>query len=105
MNKKVIIYDIDNGDNSLPPENLGQLVPWLYYQLRSIPVEFHGSAKVEMIATESYGCPELSYEISYERPETDEETEARGNQDREREERQFRDALETIGRLRQRYGL
>jgi hypothetical protein len=89
MNKKVIIYDIDRPNDQYPPENLGELIAWLYKKLQSIPIEFRDSATVEMGATESYGCPDLSYEISYEEPETDEETESRLDMEQVREYRQF----------------
>ena len=105
MKKKVIIYDTDRPNDQYPPENLGELIPWLYRKLISIPIEFHDSATVEMGAGDVDGWPELFVEISYERPETDEETGARLAQEQATNDRQLRRALETIQRIKAQNGI
>jgi hypothetical protein len=104
----VRVFEGDKYANEWPPEKLVEAVAWLADKLEGIPEQYRSEATFEISSSCSY--EDSSYaeiEISYWRPETDEEMEARLSAKRRREEdqRQRKEAADRAlyEELRQKY--
>ncbi len=86
-----------------PPENLIALIAWLNNKLYAIPEPYRETAIVEMDAELLYDRPSLTYQISYRRPETDEEETQRENYESLRNRRLEAHELEMLKKLKEKY--
>lgn len=75
--KTVMVVQVSQYDAAFPPENADNFVQWVNQKISEIPEQYMSSAKVEIGAEDSYGSYHATIEISYRRPETDEEMQAR----------------------------
>lgn len=98
MNKKITLYNSRTSRND-PPENLQEHIAWLQAMMESIPEEFRSSGDIEMDADEY----RMEYEVSYERPETAEEMEAKANAGAVLAEKRRREELATLAALKAKY--
>ena len=64
-------------DELRPPSKIFDFKQWLDEILERIPDEYQFSTEIDIGAIIGYDGPETTYEISYRRPETDEEMNAR----------------------------
>lgn len=81
---RVKVFEGERYNNGWPPERAIEFVAWLNERLAQIPVDYMGSARVEIGSTQSYGDDYATIEISYIRPETDEEVAERYAAQRQR---------------------
>jgi len=74
----VSVFDTEQYCKSWMSENLMEAVEWLKSKLESVPEEFRHSAKIEIGSVGSWEDSHYAtIEITYERPETDDEMRAR----------------------------
>jgi hypothetical protein len=97
-NKKVCVY---RGDSFYGiPESAIDFMAFWQAKLDLIPEEFAGSATIKIDCDIKYDCIETDIKVSYERPETEEETKARESAEdiKSNNENQFK--LEQYNRLK-----
>lgn len=77
--KTIMIYDSERyGGNALwPPRNLAEFVTWASQKLTEIPEQYRSQAAIEIDARLDYDDAEARIEITYKRPETDDERRTR----------------------------
>jgi hypothetical protein len=86
------------------PVNAGEFIAWLSEKIDSIPVEFRKDAKVEFGVTHGYeGDADPNIDISYTRPETDDEMNVRLSELLRREEVRQRTELKMLEELKAKY--
>lgn len=79
MKKMINITVFDQGQCGAewPPTNAIVFLQWFTWKIAEIPEEFRANAKVEIEGVSSYGNANAHMSITYCRPETDEEAQAR----------------------------
>ena len=78
MKINVEVFKGELYDGDWPPEDAAGYLKWFKDKLDSIPEEHRGSANIELDSQSGYeGCHYASIEITYERPETEHEINAR----------------------------
>lgn len=76
--KQVVVVNAEQYDPDFPPTPLLEFQAWLEAMIEDIPEEYRGTATVEFDSAGSYYDSHYAkVEISYYRPETDEEWAAR----------------------------
>ncbi len=98
MNKTITLYNSRN-DRSDPPDDLQKHIEWLKAMLESIPAEFRESGKIEMDADDY--C--LEYQVTYDRPETAAEEDAKAKADAVLADKKRRQELATLAELKAKY--
>ena len=84
QNIKIVVYDYNSYSDTIP-ELASEFLEFWQRKLEQIPAEYKSTAKIELDATSSYDCGQLLVEMSYLRPETDEEEAVRTRkEDRQR---------------------
>ena len=74
QNKTITVFRQEQGDGEWPPEDAKGCMAWFAAKLALIPEEYRDNARIEFDSIASY--EDASYatiEITYVRPETDEE--------------------------------
>ena len=84
MNKKQRVLYVEKFDKALPPSKLMEFRDWLHTKIMEIPKEYLETATIEFDCDTSYDSSYANIEISYERPETDEEKDSREYETRQR---------------------
>lgn len=95
----VSVYDTGNYHGEMPGDKLDEVIKWFCEKRELIPVAYRDVAEVDFSADE-YSA---SIRITYERPETDEEREAREKQEKYWDDRRRIDELDTLRRLKAKY--
>lgn len=75
--KRVVVVEAEKYDNGFPPETVPEFLKWLDEKVGEIPKEFLSEAEIVLETTNSWDMAYAKIRISYLRPETDEEMEAR----------------------------
>ena len=98
----VTLFYQEQCDGKWMPDNLADAVAWLQAFLDQVPAEYRHTAKIEIDSVGSYEDSHYAnIEISYQRPPTDEEKQARlakehqRNDARQAERRQQYECLKT----------
>jgi hypothetical protein len=105
MKKSITVVQAERYDPGFPPKKLTEFLEWLNKHVAQIPKEFIASAEIEFDSVSDYGDGHYAaIEISYMRPETDEEMSERQNSMRRAQQRQQAEELELLHRLKQKYG-
>ncbi len=73
----VKVVDAEQYSDGFPPSNLTDFMAWLDKAITAIPEEYREAARFEIDTSSSYGDYCASVEVSYCRPETDAEWDAR----------------------------
>lgn len=78
MSMEVKLLDIEQYDDRWPPENAKRFLEWLQDLIAAAPSQFQNEVTIKISSTSSYDNTSASIlTISYDRPETKEEAEAR----------------------------
>jgi hypothetical protein len=85
------------------PTKLTAYIEWLQSKLEEIPETSRNDAYVDIEAYSSYGDFEVSYQIRYERPETDEEYELRKRMEEIKRDKQREKDLMLLEELKSKY--
>lgn len=102
---RITVFDKERHDGEWPPEDAAGAIAWLSEKLESIPEAFRSTAKIEFDSVGSYeGSHYARIEITYSRPETDEEETNRMQAEEARQHRQRQEELDTLARLQAKYG-
>ncbi len=83
-NKTVRLFDAEQYDDDFPTDNLVNFAAWLGTLISEVPEKFRTEATIEINSNVYYDSPMANIEISYTRPETDEEMSERLSMDRAR---------------------
>lgn len=76
--KRVSVLDAEQYEDGFPPGKLPDFMAWLAEHINRIPEEYRASAEIEIDSRGSYEDSHYAtIKISYVRPETDEEWDAR----------------------------
>lgn len=101
---RITVLDKERYDGDWPPEDAAGAIAWLSEKLESIPEAFRSTAKIEF---DSVSSDEDSHyariEITYSRPETDEEEAVRLANNRLAAEAQRSRELQQLEDLRRKY--
>lgn len=101
---QVVVFSKEKYDGEWPPEDAAGFLAWLQEKLSKIPPEHMASAKVEIDSASSYEDSHYaSLEITYWRPETDEEMAWRQEEIRRQEEMRRARDLDLLAHLKARY--
>lgn len=101
---KHISKTVEKYDGDWPPEDAAGALAWFQAKLDDVPQEFRGTARIGIDATESYGSAYATIEISYTRPETDDEEAERERQAAARADRTRAEELQMLTALQAKYG-
>lgn len=99
----VTVFDEEQYADKWPPEDAKEFIAWFVGKIDSIPEEHRATAKIEINAVSSYGDTYGNIGISYNRPETDEEEERRGEQERRIRANQKDRELKELAALKAKY--
>jgi hypothetical protein len=102
--QKTIRKTVEQYDADWPPEDAAGALAWFQQKLDCVPSEFRTTARIQIDSEESYGSSKATIEISYTRPETDEEEAQRKQQAAAKADRQRADELRTLAALQAKYG-
>ena len=106
--KKIItvtVFDKEQYNGEWPPEDAAGAIAWLSEKVGSIPEAFRSTAKIEFNSVGGYeGSHCAQIEITYTRPETDEEESDRIQAEETRLQRQRASEMDTLARLQAKYG-
>ena len=101
----VTVFNEEQYGGEWPPENAAGAIAWLSEKVESIPEAFRSTAKIEFDSVGGYeGSHHARIEITYTRPETDEEESDRMRVEEVRHQRQRASELDTLARLQAKYG-
>lgn len=102
---RVVVFDKEEYDGEWPPTDATECVAWFVGKLDMIPKEYRGAAKIEFDSVGGYeGSHYAHIDISYVRPETDNETKAREAEEQRLQEAQKAHELRTLAALKAKYG-
>ena len=102
QNRTVKVYEEEYDDL---PEKADEFIAFFQSKVDAIPEENRGTARIEIEAEENYGSASLSVEISYARPETDEEEAARERREQLRKDEIKTRDLRELARLKEKLGV
>ena len=102
--KRIEVYSYADYDDDFPPTNLSDFVVWATEQMNKVPAEFRSTATINIDTTVYYDVGQVTIDIDYERPETDEETAERCNREYDRRElierRERKELAKLVGEIR-----
>ena len=101
---KTISKTVDQYNGAWPPEDAAGALAWFQAKLTDVPPEFRGTARIEIGSEESDGSSKATIEVSYTRPETDDEEVEREGQIAARAESRRAEELRTLAALQTKYG-
>ena len=103
---KVVVFDnLEYDGTDWPPQGAAGFMAWFWGKLESVPTEYLEAARIEVTPVPGYeGASHVNIEISYMRPETDEEGRQTEDVLRARAEATRKRELETLARLQAKYG-
>jgi hypothetical protein len=97
------VFSSEKYDADWIPDNLLKAISWLNAKLAEIPAEFRQTAELCIDASSFYDSATPSIEISYTRPQNDEDVREEEEQLAQSLARQQRDEMEQLRRLRIKY--
>lgn len=98
-----MIFSSYEDDTDLIPESLDGFIDFWKSKLNIIPEEYRSAAKIEYRAESDWDCPYLVVELSYERPENEEEK-VRRKDDEDKRKAEVRSAeLRKLEKLKKKY--
>jgi hypothetical protein len=101
---KTIIRTFKEYGKDWPPEDATGLLAWFQSELDDVPAEFRDKARIDITSEEVYESSKAIIEISYDRPETDEEMQERERFALAQQEQRRVSDLRTLARLQAEYG-
>ena len=99
----ITVFDKEQYDGEWPPEAAEEFIAWFVGKVETIPEEHRATATIELTSASSYDCSFANVEISYSRPETDEEEERREEQERRIRMNQKDRELQQLATLKAKY--
>lgn len=101
---KYISKTVLEHEGDWPPEDAAGALAWFQTKLDDVPQEFRGTVRIVIGATENYGSGYATIEISYARPETDDEKAERERQAAYRANNTQAQELRMLAALQAKYG-
>lgn len=102
---QITIFNQEQYDDEWIPDKLVDAIAWLTGKLEEIPEEFRAIAEIEVDSESGYEGSHYGHiEITYRRPETDEEMATRLAEEKRCANARERDEMETLRRLKLKYG-
>jgi len=98
--KKIVVY---KDENLSAPEDADDFLAFFIEKIASIPAEFRASAYIELEADERWGAAYIGVEISYRRPESEEDIQKRKRLEEEQAAEREKRQLDTYNRLKKIY--
>jgi len=103
--KRIVTVKAEQYDPDFAPGQLQEFVLWSNALLDEIPEEFRATAEIEISSTSSYyDSHYATIEVTYRRPETDEEWEARKQDVAARMQEEKQRELNLLAQLQAKYG-
>lgn len=102
--KKVVVHDASQYDGDFIPSNFTEALSWLQEKLVSIPKEHRALAILGIDSYSEYDSSYVRVEISFERPETDDEMSARIENEKQAVSTHEQRERADLARLKAQYG-
>lgn len=102
--KRSTVYQNVEFDKSELDGKLTEVIFALQKTLSKIPVQYQSTAEIDVNAYDDYGCSYVSVDITYMRPETDEEFEHRHAREKALEESIRESERVEFNRLKAKFG-
>lgn len=102
--QKTLSITVEQYGSDWPPTDAAGALAWFRAKLDDIPAEFRDGAKIEFDSLGRYDSTYATIEISYVRPETDEEEAQREQWAAAQAERRRAEELRMLATLQAKYG-
>lgn len=103
--KQVVLFDEEQYGGGWPPRNATEYIAWFTEKLECIPAEYRATASIDIDSVSSYEDSHYArIQITYIRPETDEEVVIREAQEQAREAARKAFDLKQLAALKEKYG-
>lgn len=100
----VTAFSAEQYDGDWPPTNAEAGLAWFAAKVALVPEEFRAQAQLEIDATTRYDSAYAVINLTYTRPETDEELIARLHAEKARDQQRREAELQQLAALSRKYG-
>lgn len=103
MNREVYFASIEQGEETWPGDDLIEITSWMMDRWYEVPAQYRRKVRCHWDTIDYEGVPYIRLLLSYSRPETNEEMNARVQAEREHEHQKQVKELELLEKLERKY--